>query len=277
MAPNLYSRPDASDPVGSQAPADRYDAFLFDLDGVLFRGDAPIEGASQAVSALRARGKRLAFVTNNSSRRPEAVAAHLRSVGIGAGPGEVETSALTTAALLASRGTKTAFVVGEDGLRSALTDAGIELADAGAETVDAVVVGWDRQLTYAALRDAAVFVQDGAALVATNADANYPAPDGHRWPGAGAILAAIETACETTAEVVGKPNAPLLHAALRRAGGGRPLLIGDRLDTDIEGARRLGWDSALVLTGISSRADVVATGIQPTYVLEDLTRLLAPG
>ena len=276
MAPDLYSRPDASDPLGSSVPTDRYDAFLFDLDGVLFRGDAPIEGASGTVAALRALGKRIAFVTNNSSRRPEAVAAHLRSVGVDASPQEVETSALTTAALLASRGIRSAFVVGEEGLRGALVDAGIEVANATADRVDAVVVGWDRQLTYATLRDAAVFVQDGAALVATNADANYPASDGHRWPGAGAILAAIETACETRAEVVGKPNAPLLEAALRRAGGGRPLLIGDRLDTDIEGARRLGWDSALVLTGISSRAEAIATGIHPTYVLDDLTGLLAP-
>jgi phosphoglycolate/pyridoxal phosphate phosphatase family enzyme len=247
-----------------------YDAFLFDLDGVLFRGDEPISGAAEAVARLRKLGKRMAFVTNNSARTPAALVAHLATVGIAANEDEIESSALATADLLAARGVRSVFVVGEEGLRSALTEAGIEVLPTTAGAVDAVVVGWDRDLTYDTLRAAVIFVQDGAALVASNADPNYPAPDGHRWPGAGAILAAVETAAETTAEVVGKPHAPLLETALRRAGGGRPLLIGDRLDTDIEGARRLGWDSALVLTGISSRDDILAQGIEPTHVLEDL-------
>jgi glycerol-1-phosphatase len=256
--------------------ADRYDAFLFDLDGVLFRGDEPIAGAPEAVHRLRADAKRLVFVTNNSARTPRSIVAHLRRVGVDAREEEVETSALTTASLLRDRGIRTAFVVGEEGLREALQDAGLAVVDDG-EAVEAVVVGWDRALTYDTLRVATSLVQDGAALVASNADPNYPAPDGHRWPGAGAILAAIEAASETRAEVVGKPHAPLLEAALRRAGGGRPLLVGDRLDTDIAGASALGWDSALVLTGISARGDLAGASAQPTYVLEDLGGLfLAP-
>ena len=253
--------------------ADGYDAFLLDLDGVLYRGDQPVAHAAASVEALRALGKRVAFVTNNSSRSPEAVVAHLASVGVAADVAEVETSGLTTAAALAGRGVTTTLVVGEDGLRAALRAAGI--SEVGPDQVpDAVVVGWDRTITYETLRAASIAVQRGAALVASNADASYPAPDGLTWPGAGAIVAALEAATERPAEVFGKPNAPILQAALARAGGGRPLVVGDRVSTDIEGARRLRWDSMLVLTGISSRQDLKAAGIAATYVAEDLSALV---
>ena len=254
--------------------ADAYDAFLLDLDGVLYRGDSPIPKAPETVEALRSRGKRLAFVTNNSSRTPEAVVAHLASVGVGAEPGEVETSSLTTAATLRDRSVRRAAVIGEEGLRSALTSAGIEIVAAGA-TPDAVVLGWDRKVTYDDLRDASLAVQRGATLYASNDDVSYPAPDGFTWPGAGAILAALEAATGVQAEVFGKPHAPILRAALERAGGGRPLVVGDRLETDIDGAANAGWDAALVLTGISTRAEAEAAPRPPTYVLDDLSGLLA--
>ena len=252
--------------------AEEHDAFLFDLDGVLYRGEEPVPGAAGAVATLRRTGKRLAFVTNNSSRTPEAVAAKLASVGIDASPSEVETSALATAEVLAGRGVGTAFVVGEEGIRSALADTGIELVDVGARAPDVVVVGWDRGADYAKLAAASLMVQRGAGLVATNADASYPAPEGV-LPGAGALLALIVATTGAVPEVIGKPNAPLLRAALARAGGGRPLLIGDRLDTDIAGAAALGWDSLLVLTGVSNRADLAASTVRPTYVGEDLGAL----
>lgn len=255
--------------------ADAYDAFLFDLDGVLYRGDDPVPGAAAAIEILRDAGKRLAFVTNNSARPPEAVVEHLAMVGIAAKVAEVETSALATAAMLRDRGVASAFVVGEAGLREALTGSGIAVVDAGASP-DAVVVGWDRSLTYETLRLASRCVQGGAALVASNDDASYPAPDGTTWPGAGSIVAALERATGQSAEVVGKPNAPILESALARAGGGRPLVIGDRVETDIEGARRLRWDSMLVLTGISTREDLRAAGIAATYVVDDLAGLVAP-
>ncbi len=110
--------------------------------------------------------------------------------------------------------------------------------------------------------------------MATNADASYPAADGN-WPGAGALLAAIETTTGVRAEVFGKPEAPIMLAALDRAGGGRPLVVGDRLETDIAGAARLGWDSLLVLTGISKAEDVSASPIAPTFVAADLASFLA--
>jgi glycerol 3-phosphatase-2 len=254
-------------------PADAYDAFLFDLDGVLYRGAEVVPGAAEGVARLRAAGKRLAFVTNNSGRTPDAVAAHLTGLGIPATAGEVETSALVTAEQLAARGVSEAFVVGEEGILQALRNVGIDIADANADRTQVVVVGWDRQATYESLRRASLLVERGATLVATNSDASYPAGDGN-WPGAGALLAAIETTTGERAEVFGKPEAPIMLAALERAGGGRPLVIGDRLETDIAAAARLGWDSLLVLTGISKAEDVSATSIAPTFVAADLPSFL---
>jgi glycerol 3-phosphatase-2 len=258
---------------------DRYDAFLFDLDGVLYRGSEPIPEAAQAVDGIRRRGKRVAFMTNNSARTPEEVAAHLASVGIAASVEEVETSALATARLLAERGVRSAFVIGEAGLTTALRDAGIAIVDGApiGRDAEAVVVGLDRHLTYARLRDAAVRVFAGSAFVASNADASFPAEDGVAWPGAGAIVSAIETTTGVRPDIVGKPHAPLLRAALARCGGTHPLVIGDRLDTDIAGARGVGWDSLLVLTGISTRADVreQPPSLRPTFVGDDLRALFA--
>lgn len=254
--------------------ADRYDAFLFDLDGVLYRGAEAIDGAAETLATLRSVGKGLAFLTNNSSRTPEAIAAHLTGMGIRAAPEEVETSALATATLLRERSVASAFVLGEEGLRTALVAAGLTVVDTSAADAETVVVGWDRGFDYAELAAASVLIQRGASLVASNADASYPVEDGLVLPGAGAILAAIQTATGVSAEVVGKPNAPIFRAALDRAGGGRPLVIGDRLDTDIEGARRLGWDSLLVLTGITGRADLGVATVTPTYVAERLGELV---
>ena len=177
-------------------------------------------------------------------------------MGIAASAPEVATSAAPTARMLADRGCRSAFVIGEAGIRLALTDAGIEVRAGDATEVDAVVVGLDRTADYAALRHASILVDRGAAFVGTNADASFPAADGARWPGAGALIAAIATTTGAVAEIVGKPNAPLYLDALERAGGGVPLVIGDRLDTDIAGAAALGWDSLLVLTGITRREDL---------------------
>jgi len=255
--------------------AERYDAFLFDLDGVLYRGEAPVPFAAESLARLRTSAVGIAFVTNNSSATPESVAQRLGAVGIAADPAEIETSALATAGSLAARGIDSAYVIGEQGIRIALAAAGIELTEGEADA-DAVVVGFDRRVTYDALRIAAILVQRGAALVATNADASFPAADGRDWPGAGALVAAIETTTGIDAEVVGKPNAPILRAALARAGGGAPLVVGDRLDTDIAGAQGLGWDSLLVLTGISARSDLIGSPFTPTHVAEDLRGLFAP-
>ena len=180
---------------------ERYDAFLFDLDGVLYRGEEPIRGAAEAVSALREAGRGIAFVTNNSARPPREVADRLVRVGVDASPEEVVTSAEPTAQMLAGRGYRSAFVVGEDGLRGALSDAGIEVLRGAPTGADAVVVGWDRAADYASLRTASILVERGAAFVGTNGDASFPAPDGTRWPGAGALIAAIATTTGIAPEI----------------------------------------------------------------------------
>ncbi len=261
------------DPDSPAAVVDGYDAVLLDLDGTLFRGDEPITAAAPTIAALRARGTRMAFITNNSSAPPENVARKLAAMGIEASSGEIVTSAEVTADLLSERAVGSVFVIGEEGIRSALAGRGISVLD-DAPSVDVVVVGFDRAATYETLRRASVLVDRGAALVATNRDASFPAPGGERWPGAGALLAVIETTTGAHAEVVGKPAAPLFAAALSRAGGTRPLVVGDRLQTDIAGAAALGWDSLFVLSGVNGRGDLRALAIAPTYVGEDVGALL---
>jgi glycerol-1-phosphatase len=253
---------------------DPYDPILLDLDGVLYRWPEPIPGAAEAVATLRDAGKRVTFATNNASRTPEEVVERLVSVGVRAEPKEVVTSALATAAALGRRGVKSAFVVGEGGLIVALQDEGIRVVDVPAEDVGAVVVGFDRDVTYTKLKDASLLVARGVPLIASNADASFPAPGGEAWPGAGALVAAIETTTGATAELIGKPEAPLLELALDAAGGGRPLVVGDRLDTDVAGAVRLGWDSVLVLTGSTRREDVGRSDWKPTFVLDSVAGLV---
>ena len=253
--------------------AERYDCILFDLDGVLYRGEDAVPSAPPTLAELRRWGVRPVFLTNNSSRTPLQVAEKLRGIGIEAETGEVVTSALATAELLAERGGGRAFVIGQDGVREALSDAGIAIVDGDPEEADLVVVGYDGGATYGSLKRASLLVQRGARLVATNADGSYPAADG-LWPGAGALLAVITTTTGAEPEIVGKPFAPLFEAGRRRGGGGRPLVVGDRLDTDIEGAARLGWDSMLVLTGVSGREDVERLGIAPTMIAEDVSALI---
>jgi glycerol 3-phosphatase-2 len=251
----------------------RYDGFLFDLDGVLFRGSEPIEGAAEALRAVRAAGRSVVFLTNNATRTPEEVAALLDGLGFEASPAEVVTSATATGGVLAARAGATAFVIGERGLREALASAGIRLFDGDPDETDLVVVGLDRQLTYAKLKRATLLVRRGAELVAANPDRTFPQPDG-LWPGAGAILAAVEAATDAAPTIVGKPHPPLFEAARDRAGSREPLVVGDRLDTDIAGADALGWDSLLVLTGVTTENDLAAASVRPTYVAKDL-RFLA--
>ena len=254
--------------------ADPYDAILLDLDGVLYRWPDPIPGAAEAVDSLRRAGKSLVFVTNNSSRTPAQVADRLATVGVVAEPDEVVTSALATATVLAGRGVRSAFVVGEEGLIEALRAAGIRAVTISDRLPDVVVVGFDRRADYAKLRDAAVLVERGVPLTASNADPSFPAPGGASWPGAGALLAAIETTSAVRGEVFGKPEPALFERALASTGGSRPLVVGDRLDTDIAGAGRLGWDSVLVLTGASRRGDVDRAEWAPTFVVDDVSGLV---
>jgi len=259
------------------ALADRYEGFILDLDGVVYRGGDPVPGAAEAIAALRERGRRIVFLTNNSARTPERVAEKLAGMGIPSNPDEVVTSAQAAAALVGKvvSTPATAFVVGEEGVRRALADAGVRVVDGRADHADVVVVGWDRSADYEKLRTASVLVQRGARLVATNADASYPAPDGELWPGAGALVAAVETATGATAEVAGKPHGPLFEEAVRRAGTKNVLVVGDRIETDVEGAIRAGLDVALVWSGAAGPGDLLDADGVPVAVAEDLGGLVA--
>lgn len=254
------------------ALVDGYDTVLFDLDGVLFRGSRAIPGAAETVEAVRARGIAVVFLTNNASRTIPQVVSQLASVGIASTDSEIETSARAAGSVLAERGVRRVFPVGQDGVLEALADAGIEAV--GLEgSPEVVLVGLDRGITYEKLRDASLAVQRGARLIATNGDTTFPAEDG-LWPGAGALLAAVVATTGAVPEVIGKPAAPIFRKALERAGGERPLVVGDRLDTDIAGAAALDWHSLLVLTGIHGREDLTAGSPRPTFVAADVTGLL---
>jgi glycerol 3-phosphatase-2 len=259
---------------------DGYDAFLLDLDGVVYRGDEPVPGAPEAVAAIREAGRRVIFLTNNSARTPDRVSERLSAMGVPATRREVVTSSEATAALVREmlereRRPPTAFVIGEGGIRDALTDAGLELLEGEPGEAGFVVVGWDREADYARLKTATLLVSKGARLVATNADASFPAPGGEMWPGAGALLAAVETASGERATVVGKPHRPLFDVALERAGSRRALVIGDRIETDVAGGLGAGLDAALVLTGAHGPPDLLDRDPLPTVVLAGLGDLLA--
>lgn len=255
------------------AIVDAYDAVLLDLDGVLYRGGTPVIGASDAIRGLRDRGTPLRFVTNNASRTVPQVVAHLASMGFDVRPGEVVTSALATADWLRDHGSRSAYVVGQDGLREALTAVGIEVVGMSARVPDHVVVGADQTATYATLRDAGLLVQRGATLVASNPDTSFPTEDG-LWPGAGALLAVVVATTGAIPVVIGKPGPVLFRTAAASCGAVWPLVVGDRIDTDIAGAAAVGWDSALVLTGVATRDDVAEATPAPTYVIERLSDLL---
>jgi HAD superfamily hydrolase (TIGR01450 family) len=220
------------------------------------------------------------FLSNNSSRTPEQVAAKLSGLGVAARPDEVLTSSLATASLLEREGfSGAAFVIGERGIRDALQSIGVRILEGQPDEADVVVVGFDGSVNYDELRTASLLVERGARLIATNADGSYPAPDG-LWPGAGAILAVITTTTGATPTVVGKPARALFEAAAERTGATRPLVVGDRLDTDVRGAVGIRWDSLLVLTGATTRPDVLLGEDLPTYVAPDLSGLfqeLPPG
>jgi glycerol-1-phosphatase len=263
-------------PVGAPLSS-AYDLIAFDLDGVLHRGDEVVARAPDVVDAVRAAGHQVLFLTNNAARTPEQVASRLVRLGIAARPDEIMTSALATGAMLGAEGSagSSAFVIGEDGIRSALISAGIAVVDGEPDRTDMVVVGWDRHADYGKLRRACLLVERGARLIATNADRSFPAPDG-LWPGAGALLAVITTTTAAAATVVGKPGRPMFDAAVRRTGAERPLIVGDRLDTDIAGAVGAAWDSLLVLSGVSRAGDLPGPWPLPTYVAAEVGAVIEP-
>ena len=250
-----------------------YEALLLDLDGTVFGGHAPIVGAREALD--RAEIPQF-FVTNNASRRPTDVADHLNELGFEAGPEQVVTSAQSGAQLLAEHlepGSR-ALVVGSEGLAQEVREVGIGVARSADDKPDAVIQGYSAHIGWAELSEAALAIRAGALWVATNIDATLPSERG-LLVGNGSLVAAVASATGQTPLVAGKPAAPLMVDAIRRSGVNKPLVVGDRLDTDIEGAHTVGLDSVLVLTGVSTARDLLAAPPEqrPTYVVADLRGL----
>jgi 4-nitrophenyl phosphatase len=247
---------------------------ILDMDGVVWRGNQVLNGVFSFTRFLSYKHTPYVFATNNSTRTPDDYAQKLQSIGIPVTPAQVITSATATARYLHEHypDFSSVFIVGQEGLRQALQAQGFREATGQAQIV---VVGLDPELTYDKLRKATFQLNGGAVFIGTNADAGFPEPDGIA-PGAGSILAALQTASGRQPKVIGKPEEPMFEHALAVLGT-RPattLMIGDRLETDIVGARQAGLRSALVLSGVSGEADLARSDIQPDGVFADLAALL---
>lgn len=265
---------------GSADPLDiAYDVALLDLDGTVYLAGAAIPGAPEALRKAAAAGMRLAYVTNNASRTPAAIAALLVGFGVSATSQDVVTAAQAAARMLAERfpaGTAV-LVVGATSLRMALRERGLRPVSTAVERPQAVVQGYSPNISYSLLEEGGLAVAAGALFVATNADRTLPTRRGSQ-PGNGAFIQVIATATCERPLVAGKPESPLQDESVLRTGAKHPLVVGDRLDTDIEGANGVGLDSLLVLTGVTSPAEAVLAppSQRPTYLAEDLTGLLEP-
>ena len=263
--------------IGSTQPLDRcYDVALLDLDGVVYVGEEPVAAAPEALAAARRDGMRLAFVTNNASRTPSQVADLLRRVGVPAEPSEVITSSHAAAHYLADRlpAGAAVLVLGTTGLIDAVSERGLTPVFSADDDPAAVVQGYSPDLDWRALAEGAVAIRRGVPWLATNLDPTVPSPRGP-LPGNGSLVAALRHATGVVPKATGKPD-PTMHAeSVLRSSATNPLVVGDRLDTDIEGARRVGCASLLVLTGVGTPAELLDAepAHRPDYFGRDVSAL----
>ncbi len=257
----------------TQPLSSAYDVALLDLDGVVYVGAHAVQGAPDHLASAREAGMHLAFVTNNASRPPEAVAAHLTELGIEVDPTEVVTSAQAAARVLATEQPAGAriFVIGGLGLFEALKAEGLVPVQSIDDEPAAVVSGYHPDLRWRTVIDGAILVRRGLPWVASNTDLTVPTPHGP-GPGNGVLVGAVASYSGRTPVVAGKPEPPLFQESVRRVGGERPLVVGDRIDTDIEGAVRSELDSLLVMTGVTHLQELVSIprSLRPTYLAADL-------
>ncbi len=266
--------------AGSEALVAPYDILLFDLDGVLYVGDAPVDHAAAAVNHCRSElSKPVAFITNNASRTPDAVVAKLVAAGVAAQAEDVVTSAQAAAHLLSDQHPQGSaiLIIGGEGLVEAVRAVGLRPVRSDADGPVAVVQGFHPDVNWRMLAEAAAAVNRGVPWVATNRDMTIPTASGIA-PGNGTLVAAVQVATGQEPTTVGKPEPPLILEALRRTGASRPLLIGDRMDTDIQAAFATGSDSLMVLTGVNGPLDycLAPPEQRPTYLARDLRALLVP-
>ncbi|MCZ4096562.1 HAD-IIA family hydrolase [Streptomyces sp. So13.3] len=267
-------------PSGSDRALDAaYDTALLDLDGVVYAGGEAIAHAVESLATAREHGMHLAYVTNNAARTPQTVAAHLTELGVPAEAEDVITSAQAVARLIAEQvpaGSRV-LAIGGEGLQTALRERGLEPVASAEDGPAAVVQGYDPELRWSLLAEASFAVARGVPWFASNTDLTIPNPRGIA-PGNGAAVEVVRIATGAEPQVAGKPQPPMHRETILRTGAKRPLVVGDRLDTDIEGATGAEVDSLLVLTGVTTAAQLLAAvpKHRPTYVAADLRGLLEP-
>jgi HAD superfamily hydrolase (TIGR01450 family) len=271
--------PGRTRPGGCERPlSEAYDTALLDLDGVVYAGGAAIAHAVESLGAARDAGMHLAYVTNNASRTAQAVAEHLTRLGVPAGAEDVITSAQAVARLIAEQVPPGARVltIGGEGLRAALRERGLEPVYSLEDDPVAVAQGYDPGVGWTHLAEASYAVARGLPWFASNTDRTIPSGRGIA-PGNGALVEVVRIATGGEPQVAGKPMPPMHRETILRTGAEQPLVVGDRLNTDIEGAHTGGVDSLLVLTGVTTAADLLAAEPRhrPTYVDADLRGLLA--
>jgi len=257
----------------------KYDTLLADLDGVVYEGKNAIQPAPSVINGFQASGLKVGYVTNNSSRRPEEIAKQLEGFGVSTRPNQVIGSAEIGAELLTTlipAGSRV-LVVGGDGLRTAVTAAGFELVQTSDDEPAAVIQGFAPDVAWHHLAEASYAIQGGAKWVATNQDWTIPREKGMA-PGNGTLVSAIHTAVGILPPVAGKPEPGIFHAAVKKLGATSPLFVGDRIDTDIIGANRAGIPSAVVMTGVATRKELLGLKAEdrPTYILGDMGELTRP-
>lgn len=257
----------------------RFDALLSDLDGVVYAGPHAIPGAVESLRRLEGIGVGLGYVTNNASRTPAQVAAHLRELGAPAEDHQVVSSSQAAAELLASLlpAGAAVLITGSPALAHEIELVGLKPVHGAEDKPVAVVQGFNPGIGWKDLAEASYVVAGGALWVATNTDMSIPQARGIA-PGNGTLVAAVAAATRQTPLVAGKPEAPLFHAAAKRLSSERPLVVGDRLDTDILGGNKAGFATVAVLTGVDTLDTILAakTDERPWYIISDLTGLYEP-
>lgn len=269
-----------SDLLGSSEPLQTaFDAALVDLDGVAYRGPYAIPTAPPALATARQAGMGVVFVTNNASREPGTVAQHLTDLGMPTQEHEVMTAAQAVAALMLESLApgSTVYVVGGIGLRTAVTQAGYEIVESAKDKPDAVVQGFSPEVSWTELAEAAYAIRAGSRYFASNKDLTIPNDRGVA-PGNGALVQVVVTATGVEPPAAGKPEPAMFRLAAQKANAARPLVIGDRLDTDIKGARAANMPSLQVLTGVNGVLDAYAAppAHRPSFIGHDLGALGVP-
>jgi HAD superfamily hydrolase (TIGR01457 family) len=254
-----------------------FETLLLDLDGVVYEGGRAIVDATESITTLKAMGVQIGYITNNASRTSQAIAEQLRSFGLELKVEDVITSAQAGAELLKQivpTGSKV-LVVGGEGLRSNVSLAGFEIVESSKDAPAAVIQGFDPSVGWKQLAEASYAIQRGAKWVATNQDWTIPREEGLA-PGNGTLVSAVHTAVGQLPVVAGKPEKAIFDTALTHFGSSSAIYVGDRLDTDVLGANRAGIGSALVMTGVTTRKELLAAkpDSRPTYILGTLKDLL---